>query len=83
MKLSEKFKAVLDWHDEQYATHEFSRAYVDLMFYSCLLFLGMNWFKASAIYFAVRLGGGGQWDLRWQERRHQKAMALKELIRRA
>lgn len=48
-------------HDYLYSTHQVSRKNADKILYSLLREAEMGWWKAKAIYRAVRIFGGSHW----------------------
>lgn len=48
-------------HDWEYDNRIGTRAESDWRFYKNMRSLGVNWFKASLMYLAVRIGGGRWW----------------------
>jgi len=49
-------------HDYLYWNQSATREIADQVFYECMLDFRVNSSQREAIYFAVRLGGGGVWD---------------------
>lgn len=48
-------------HDALYASETFSRYECDYCFYNALRRQGVGYFKANAMYYAVRVGGANVW----------------------
>ena len=49
-------------HDDQYMRRVWPRKECDRLLYAGLRASGVGWLEAKAMYWAVRVGGGKQWD---------------------